>query len=211
MEQVPLLPITYAGPVWYYALLAQSEKVRIESKEHFVKQSYRNKCVIDGANGPMTLAIPLERKSREKTLISDIQIANETPWQSLHWKSLQAAYHHSPFFEFYEEEFLQFYLSPFESLMEFNWSLMQKFMELLQIQCDCVPSDAFHHEYGNDYRAEFSTKNKILPQFERYIQVFEDRHPFIPNLSIFDLLFNLGPEGLIYLKRAPIKINSSQN
>jgi hypothetical protein len=206
MDVAPLIPITYAGPVWYYALLAYSSKVIIESKEHFVKQSYRNKCVIDGANGAMSLVIPLERKSREKTLISEIKIANETPWQALHWKSIQAAYHHSPYFEFYEDHFVQFYLEPQENLMEFNLQIMHKFMELLQIECEIEFTDDFHHEYKNDFREAFSTKNKVIPQFERYIQVFEDRHPFLQNLSVFDVLFNLGPEGLIYLKRAPISV-----
>lgn len=203
----PLLPITYAGPIWYYAILAQNKEVIIETKEHFVKQSFRNRCNIDGANGPLSLTIPLERKSREKTLVSDVAIIYDTPWQSLHWKSLQSTYHHSPFFEFYEEYFQPIFLKEYTTLFEFNLDLIKQFIKLLQIDCKILFSKSFEHDYTIDYRPVFSTKNKAVPKFDRYIQVFQDRHDFVNNLSVFDLLFNLGPEGLIYLKNAPLKPN----
>ena len=103
-----LLPISYLGPIEYYAFLIQKECI-IESKEHFVKQSLRNRCSIYGANGSQTLTIPKERKSSDKTLITDINISNKENWQKSHWQSIVSAYNSSPFFEYYKDELLPFY------------------------------------------------------------------------------------------------------
>ena len=129
-----LLPISYLGPVAYYSAILQYEEIFIETKEHFVKQSLRNRCKIIGANGSQTLTIPKERKSSDKTLISDISISNQDNWQKSHWQSIVSAYNSSPFFEYYKDELLPFYNIKHNNLFDFNLKLTKTILELMQVE-----------------------------------------------------------------------------
>ncbi|MBT7727119.1 MAG: hypothetical protein HN702_06990 [Flavobacteriales bacterium] len=196
-----LLPISYLGPVAYYSAILQSEEIFIETKEHFIKQSCRNRCTIMGANGTQTLTIPKERKSSDKTLISDISISNQDNWQKSHWQSIVSAYNSSPFFEYYKDELLPFYNTKHSTLFDFNLKLSKTILELMQVEKKLNFTSKFQKECnGLDLRSsKFILKNQ-----EEYQQVFCEKHSFIPNLSILDVLFNLGPETTSYLERQSI-------
>ena len=196
-----LLPISYLGPVAYYSAILQSEEIFIETKEHFIKQSCRNRCTIMGANGTQTLTIPKERKSSDKTLISDISISNQDNWQKSHWQSIVSAYNSSPFFEYYKDEILPFYNTKHSTLFDFNLKLSKTILELMQVEKKINFTSKFQKECnGLDLRSsKFILKNQ-----EEYQQVFCEKYSFIPNLSILDVLFNLGPETTSYLERQSI-------
>ena len=196
-----LLPISYLGPVAYYSVILQSEEIFIETKEHFIKQSFRNRCIIMGANGTQTLTIPKERKSSDKTLISDISISNQDNWQKSHWQSIVSAYNSSPFFEYYKDELLPFYNTKHNTLFDFNLKLSKTILELMQVEKKLNFTSKFQKEWkGLDFRSsKFILKNQ-----EEYQQVFCEKYSFIPNLSILDVLFNLGPETTSYLERQSI-------
>ncbi|MBT6815101.1 MAG: hypothetical protein HOA49_01695 [Flavobacteriales bacterium] len=196
-----LLPISYLGPVAYYSAILQSEEIFIETKEHFIKQSCRNRCTIMGANGTQTLTIPKERKSSDKTLISDISISNQDNWQKSHWQSIVSAYNSSPFFEYYKDEILPFYNTKHSTLFDFNLKLSKTILELMQVEKKLNFTSKFQKECnGLDLRSsKFILKNQ-----EEYQQVFCEKYSFIPNLSILDVLFNLGPETTSYLERQSI-------
>ena len=196
-----LLPISYLGPVAYYSAILQSEEIFIETKEHFIKQSCRNRCTIMGANGTQTLTIPKERKSSDKTLISDISISNQDNWQKSHWQSIVSAYNSSPFFEYYKDELLPFYNTKHSTLFDFNLKLSKTILELMQVEKKLNFTSKFQKECnGLDLRSsKFILKNQ-----EEYQQVFCEKYSYIPNLSILDVLFNLGPETTRYLERQSI-------
>ena len=196
-----LLPISYLGPVAYYSAILQSEEIFIETKEHFIKQSFRNRCTIMGANGTQTLTIPKERKSSDKTLISDISISNQDNWQKSHWQSIVSSYNSSPFFEYYKDELLPFYNTKHNNLFYFNLKITKIILGFLQVKKELNFTSNFQKEFnGSDFRSsEF-----ILENQEEYQQVFSDKHSFTPNLSILDVLFNLGPETTSYLERQSI-------
>jgi len=196
-----LLPIFYLGPVEYYAVILQSEEIFIETKEHFIKQSFRNRCKIMGANGNQILTIPKERKSSDKTLISDISISNKDKWQKSHWQSIVSAYNSSPFFEYYKDELLPFYNTKHNTLFDFNLKLTKTILGFLQIEKEFNFTSNFQKEFnGLDFRSsKFIFKNQ-----EEYQQVFSENQSFSPNLSILDVLFNLGPETTSYLERQSI-------
>ena len=196
-----LLPISYLGPVAYYSSILQSEEIFIETKEHFIKQSFRNRCIIMGANGMQTLTIPKERKSSDKTLISDISISNKDNWQKLHWQSIVSAYNSSPFFEYYKDDLLPFYNTKHSSLFDFNLKLSKTILELMQVEKKLNFTSKFQKESN---RLDFRSSKFILKNQEEYQQVFCEKYSFIPNLSILDVLFNLGPETTSYLERQSI-------
>jgi hypothetical protein len=202
---VILLPSVYLGPVQYYYHLASGKECVIDIHEHFAKQTYRNRTVIFDSNGALKLIIPL-RRHPEKTPMKDIRIAYDAPWQDLHWKSLESAYRSSPFFEYYESEFIGFYEGPkYEWLHEYNQALQEVVLRLLKLK----PRISMSREYekvpvGNtDLRTLISPKKTFSqdPEFKlkAYPQVFEPKYGFLPNLSIADLLFNEGPQAIRYL------------
>jgi hypothetical protein len=198
-----LLPIAYLGPISYFAIILKAEEVHIESKEHFVKQSVRNRCSILGANGKQTLTIPKQRKSSDKTIIEEIHISNKDKWQKLHWQSIVSAYNSSPFFDYYKDELEYFYNSTFINLFDFNLNLTHKILQLLQEEREMKITTEFQANFsGNDFRNHtFNTEKE-----NKYEQVFNEKHNFIPHLSILDLLFNLGPETEEYLLNLDLNI-----
>jgi hypothetical protein len=201
----PLLPTAYFGPISYYAILLQHSNCSIELHAHFVKQSIRNRCDIYGANGKLQLTIPKQRKGSDKTIIKEIQIPYKQNWQKQHWTAIQSAYNSSPFFEYYKDELQPFFEKEEILLIDFNHKLQTVILRLLQEERDIRTTTEYLHQ-GNFSDLRNHTWN--LEKQKRYDQVFMEKHGFIANLSILDLLFNLGPESADYLHNLDISIDS---
>ena len=199
-----LLSTAYLAPIEYYAILLQEPNCSIELHEHFVKQSIRNRCDIYGANGKLQLTIPKQRKGSDKTIIKEIQISYKQDWQKQHWTAIQSAYNSSPFFKYYQDELQPFFEAEEKLLVDFNQKLQKVILELLQEKDNTNFTKEFQHE-GNF--SDFRNHKWNSEQQEKYDQVFMEKHGFIPNLSILDLLFNLGPESGNYLHNLAISMD----
>jgi hypothetical protein len=185
--------------------MAQSEDLVIEKQDNYQKQTYRTRQYIYGANGKLLLNVPIkhrEHKTDEHQKYKDIRIENAFKWQRLHWKSLEAAYRTSPFFEFYEDEFVSLYENKATYLMDFNLRCMQIVMDCLKLESELKFTEKFELTTENyiDKRHLVNSKRSQKAQLENYIQVFQPKFGFISNLSILDLLFNKGPSALEYLE-----------
>ncbi len=200
-----LLSTTYLGPVAYYVALYRHAVTGLEVKEHFEKQSYRNRCTIYGANGKLDLIVPIQRKTKERQLTSEIKISYCENWQKLHWKSFSSAYRSSPYFEYYEHEFKSFYKEKYTRLMDFNHALQNWLLQKLRIEVDCIPTESWvaQPETHQDWRNTIHPKREspIYWGDTRYQQVFENKAGFLPNLSMVDLLFNEGPNAITLLDK----------
>ena len=203
---IPVLPINYFPPISYFVVLAQNDTVLIEQHEHFIKQSFRNRMEIFGVNGKLSLTIPLHRKSREKKMITDVSIANDTPWQAHHWKSIANAYRATPYFEYYEDKLLPLFLNEQNNLWDFNLQITHLLMGFLGLQTKIEFTNDFDKNIDYDFRNSFSAKAPQLIDGERYIQTFEEKIGFLNDLSILDALFNMGPETLSYLKQQKLNV-----
>jgi len=196
-----LFPIFYLPPIsWFIKFLKEDNNVFLEKWENFPKQTYRNRAYIYGANGKLPLVIPIKHTGNR--LYRDIKISYSEDWQKLHWKSIKIAYQSSPFFEFYEEDLRKIYLYDIENLMDFNLNSLEIILNILK----CKKEKSFTKEYyknpkeNDDYRDFFSAKKQGEIEMVEYYQVFLDRLGFISDLSVVDLVCNLGPESLGYIK-----------
>ena len=198
-----LLTTAYFAPAEYYAVLAKADKILLESCEHYTKQTYRNRCQIVSANGVLDLVIPVEKISCEKQLTRDVRISNRTDWQLQHWRSIEAAYNSSPFFEYYKDDLFPFFEKKWTFLWDFNRSLQGKVLELIEIQPNIELTTEYVTNFDEnivDLREKIHPKKKTdAANLPRYYQVFEQKFGFIPNLSIIDLLFNLGNEVILII------------
>ena len=202
-----LLSTTYFGPVQWYQKLYRANEAWIERHETFQKQTYRNRCVIATTQGTQALTVPVERGNSQ--LIKDIRISDHGNWRHLHWNALQSAYGDSPFFMYYEDDLRPFFEQCWDYLFDFNEAIREKLCELLDIQPTIHYTTAYqpppftlHPSPFTDFRESINPKHPAPdPDFtpRRYYQVYEAKHGFQPNLSIVDLLFNMGPEAIFYL------------
>lgn len=195
-----LFSTAYFGPVSYYQKLFQSSEGRfLEANEFFEKQSYRNRTVIIGANGRMNLIIPLEKQDR-KTLVKDRKIDYRDPWQAQHSKSIISAYRSSPYFEFYEEDFLKLYEKPDKYLLDFNLKCHEFIAQELEEDLSFSKTESFSQNFeGEDFKNVIHPKKDSVVDEIEYYQVFEVKHGFQSDLSILDLLFSQGPNAISYL------------
>lgn len=202
------LSSAYMAPVAYYIRLFHADKVLIEQHEHYIKQTYRNRCEIDSPNGILALTIPTELRLGSKTPMKEVRISSHNNWRHTHWTALVSSYENSPYFEYYADDLRPFYEQKYEFLLDFSLALQEKICSLL----DFSPATELTKEYltpktmGDtlDLRESLQPKtlraggDSIKPK--KYYQVFASRHGFLENLSIADLLFNMGPESLITLR-----------
>lgn len=201
-----LLPLAYFGSIYYYACLTQRNTIT-DIHSHYVKQTSANRCNILTSNGIQTLSIPVEKS--EKTAIKDIKISTHDNWQQLHWRAIESAYSSSPFFEYFCDEYHPFYGKRWNFLLDFDLEIESKTLELLNFKAVNIELSTRYIEEGDDeiidYRKELQPKKFDVSLHNElsapYYQVFDDKYGFTPNLSIIDLLFNMGNESKLYLKK----------
>lgn len=203
MELPVYLSTTYLGPVQQYCKLYRFPEVYMETAENYIKQSYRNRCTIAGANGALSLSVPIIRPDTLKCLTKDIRISDHGNWQHLHWNALVSAYNLSPFFEYYADDFVPFYRKKYKFLFDFNEELRHLICELLDIHPVIRHTVRYESAVPNDFRETIRPRHpgadlSFVPQ--PYYQVFREKHGFLPNLSIVDLLFNMGTESVLVIE-----------
>ena len=222
-----ILATTYFGPVQWYQKLNRFDGVLMEQHEHFLKQTYRNRCIIATTQGLQALTVPVEKtpsnlpegrlscsplpigEGSGERLIKDVRISNHGKWRKEHWNALLSAYGESPFFEFYEDDIRPFFEDRWEYLLDFNMVITEKMCELLDIHPHIELTSSYQNSLptgesweGVDFRTAIHPKH---PQEDSdfcpkpYYQVYKERFGFQPNLSILDLLFNMGNEAVLYL------------
>ena len=203
-----LLSTAYFAPIQYFSKLVRDDKVVIERHEHYNKQSYRNRCTIYSANGLLDLVVPVVKTDKPKIPITEVEISCDTLWQKQHFKAIESAYRRSPFYEYYIDDLTVFFNCRHPYLYQFNMQIMSTVCNLMKVPFRIQES----REYIYSGEGITDLRNSIHPKIHRqdtdagfvpphYTQVFADRWGFKPNLSVLDLLFNMGPEAkdLLYI------------
>ena len=194
-----LLSLHYLPNVQWFKNYLDAENVWIEQHENFVKSTGRNRCYIAGANGKQILTIPLMGGRDHHRKYTETRISYQSNWQDNHWQSTKSAYGSAPYFEFYAHIFQNFYERQPEFLYDFNLNLLRAVLKALKIKKEFeLTADYQKSPEGVLDLRQYRHSPAPLP---RYYQVFDDRQGFTPNLSIIDLIFNLGPGSLSYLTK----------
>ena len=198
-----ILPLFFFPPVEFYFHLLNSEEIVFEVMETYSRQTYRNRNRIYTANGVIDISIPVNKPNGNHTLTKDIVISNDYDWKNKYWKAIETAYNSSPYLLYYKDELYESFIKQEDHLFKFNLSLIQIVCRMLDIELNYKLSEKYFKSYENgiDLRNNFNPKrksNKLL--YPEYFQVFSEKFGFMENLSIIDLLFNLGPEAGMYLK-----------
>jgi hypothetical protein len=213
-----LFSVAYFPPVEYFAAIARDfaiaanpSLVYIEGSENYQKQSYRNRCRFYAADGVQTLSVPVVHENGTYQLpIREIKIDYSTPWLIRTQRAIVSAYETSAYFDYYKDDLFSIMDSHPERLFDLDMALIHFFLDKTGILADIRITDDFapagSDKYGLDLREAIHPKRsnnilKTLKLEKPYFQVFAQKYGFIPNLSIMDLLFNEGPESIIYLKK----------
>ena len=211
-----LLSSAYFGPVQWYQKLHRYDRCFIEQYDNFVKQTYRNRCIIPTTNGIQALSIPVscpQGSQLSKTPMRDVHISDHGNWRHIHWNALCSAYGESPFFDYYQDDLRPFFERKWTFLFDFNMEIILKMVELLDIRPKISLTTAFLSDAS---MAENATENSLVDDFRDvirpkhpgldsdfmarpYYQVYQQKHGFQPNMSILDLLFNEGNEAILWL------------
>lgn len=199
------LSTAYLAPVSYYQLLNGAQKVVIDPNEHYHKQSFRNRCCIASANGPMDLILPVELPQGQRTIVKEVRLSDHGDWRSKHWKAIASAYNSSPFFEYFADDLQSLYEQSWGFLWDFNMALQSTILELLVIEPNIDIADHYITDWkgeGPDLRDLLHPKKELsLFNVTPYYQVFAHKQGFLPGLSIIDLLFNMGDESVLVLEK----------
>jgi hypothetical protein len=202
-----ILPTAYCPPIFYFVLLYQHKKATIELHETYPKQTWRNRCRIMAANGLLDLCIPITKPYGRKTTTGQALTSDHAPWQRLHWKSIVSAYQNAPYFLYYAPSIEPLYHNHDDRLLSsWNHRLLTIILSELGLKAEIKHSASYTKpdQQINDFRhiitpKQSHTGDKFDYKWPAYQQVFSDKHGFTGNLSVLDLLFNLGPDAIAYL------------
>lgn len=196
---------------YYFYQVLNSAQILIEQHEHYQKQSYRNRCRILSANGVLDLSVPVKKRGL-KEYTRDVEINYQENWQNSHWRAITSAYRNSPFFEYFEPELSDFYTRQYPTLIGYNLAQLNFLLKILKQKKTVTFTTGYQKHPINliDTRELIHPKRQIPIEdklndllLRPYYQTFGTKFPFIPNLSILDLIFNTGMETVNYLKPLP--------
>ncbi len=199
-----LIHPTYFPSISHFSAMVQSENITFEIEDNFQKQTNRNRTYIYSPNGIQLLNIPVKHSKESHQKTKNIKIETDFDWQKQHFKSLEAGYRSSPFFEFFEDDIRPIFEKKYTFLLDLNFEVFDILSKCFRIKQDYTTTTEYFHEVDTtiitDFRALVNGK-KDLSVFESYTQVFDDKYGFINNLSVIDLLFNEGKYAMDYLKK----------
>ena len=197
-----LIHPSYFPSISHFITIAKADVVTFEMEDNFQKQTNRNRMYIYSPNGIQLLNVPIKHTKEAHQRIKDVKLETAFDWQKQHFKSLEAAYRTSPFFEYFEDDIAPIFQKKHTFLMDLNLETMSIVSKCLRLEFDYEETTEYFHQVTGkkDFRTLINGK-KDAAAFESYTQVFGDKHGYLNNLSILDLLFNEGRYALDYLRK----------
>ena len=197
-----LFTTAYFPSISYMTRFLKEDAPVIEVWETYHKQTYRNRCRVMTANGVESLSVPVVKVNGSHTMTKDMVLSPIEPWQHIHSRCLESAYKAAPYFDHYYDYLKPIFEGHFEHLIDLNDTALKAVLKMLKVNKEIVHTTDYVREAENDLREAFSPKKQVdASLFPTYYQVFSEKSPFAPDLSVLDLIFNEGPEAATYLKQ----------
>jgi len=189
-----LIHPNYFPNIDQFTQIIKANNILFEVSDNYQKQTFRNRTYIYGANGKLGLFIPVIHTHKQRELFKDVKISYESNWMDLHLKSLQSAYRSSPYFEYFEDDFIKLYSKKEKFLVDFNIKCIKLISNLLDIDLNFKISNEYIEKTNEiiDLRGLSNARKQKTIETPKYIQVFESKHGYLNNLSILDLIFSEG-------------------
>lgn len=189
-----LIHPNYFPNIHQFTQIIKANNILFEVSDNYQKQTFRNRTYIYGANGKLGLFIPVIHTHKQRELFKDVKISYESNWMDLHLKSLQSAYRSSPYFEYFEDDFIKLYSKKEKFLVDFNIKCIKLIYKLLDIDLNFKISNEYIEKTNEiiDLRGLSNARKQKTIETPKYIQVFESKHGYLNNLSILDLIFSEG-------------------
>ena len=195
----PIIETHVFPNIQYFTLILKHKGLTLEANENYQKRSYRNRYCIGSQKGILNLSIPLSKGKNEQQSIRDVIISSDHNWQSQHWNSICSSYGKSPYFIYYKDEIKELLLSNEKSLFQYNKNIILEICNMLKIPITIEPTTGFEKNAETSFYNKIKLNNPMdsIP----YYQVYEKENQFLNNLSILDLIFHMGPESILYLRK----------
>jgi hypothetical protein len=193
-----LIHPNYFPNIHQFTQIIKANNILFEVSDNYQKQTFRNRTYIYGANGKLGLFIPVIHTHKNRELFKDVKISYESNWMDLHLKSLQSAYRSSPYFEYFEDDFIKLYSKKEKFLVDFNIKCIKLISVFLDLDLDYKISSEYVEKTNDiiDLRDLSNARKEKKIDTPKYIQVFESKHGYLNNLSIIDLIFSEGPNSV---------------
>ncbi|MDB2350502.1 WbqC family protein [Flavobacteriaceae bacterium] len=196
-----LIHPNYFPNIYQFIQIIKAKNILFEVSDNYQKQTFRNRTYIYGANGKLGLFIPVIHTHKNRELFKDVKISYESNWMDLHLKSLQSAYRSSPYFEYFEDDFIKLYSEKEKFLVDFNIKCIKLISNLLDLDLDFKISNEYVEKTNDiiDLRDLSNARKEKKIETPKYIQVFESKHGYLNNLSILDLIFSEGKNSVLLM------------
>ena len=196
-----LIHPNYFPNIHQFRQIIKANNILFEVSDNYQKQTFRNRTYIYGANGKLGLFIPVIHTHKNRELFKDVKISYDSNWMDLHLKSLQSAYRSSPYFEYFEDDFIKLYSEKEKFLADFNIKCIKLISNLLDLDLDFKISNEYVKKTNDiiDLRDLSNARKQKKIETPKYIQVFESKHGYLNNLSILDLIFSEGTNSVLLM------------
>ena len=193
-----LIHPNYFPNIHQFTQIIKANNILFEASDNYQKQTFRNRTYIYGANGKLGLFVPVIHTHNNRELFKDVKISYDSNWMDLHLKSLQSAYRSSPYFEYFEDNFVKLYSEKEKFLVDFNIKCIKLISNLLDLNLNYKISNEYIEKTNDiiDLRGLSNARKEKKIDTPKYIQVFETKHGYLNNLSIVDLVFSEGPNSV---------------
>lgn len=192
---------TYFPSISNLVAIANASKVTFEVNDNFQKQTNRNRMYLYSPNGLQMLNVPIKHSNQLHQKTKEIRIENDFDWQKQHFKSLEAAYRSSPFFEYFEDDLAPIFLKKHTFLLDLSFETINFVNSSLRLATPYFKTEEYHHKVAETDFRFLANGKKDVSRFDIYPQVFQEKIGFLNNLSALDLIFNEGKFALEYLKQ----------